>query len=194
MLVDKIVSKNVWNDPVWSTVIATVILAALAGLGSYFLNWWPDIGGVLVHIWVFLGQTTLVPWWLLLLLILLSLPFLMLAALGVWYWLFAETETNQSADWRSYTTDDFFGLRWRWRYESSGTPVDITCFCPRCDYQVYPDNYSPFRRFGEIKFQCDSCGSGLAEFEESYQSLENKVARFIQQKLRNKTWMDRVAI
>ena len=186
--------KNVWNDPVWSKVIAGAMLAAAAGVGSYLLNWWPSIGQWLFHAWTSLAQVTPIPRWLVLLLILFAVPVILLAAFGVWYWTFRSGEKNQAADWRCYTNDSFFGLRWRWRYVTGGTPVDITCFCPRCDYQVYPENSGPFRRFEEIRFRCDSCGSKLGEFQESYQSLENKVVRFIQQKLRNGTWMERAAI
>lgn len=35
--------KVIWKDPVWSNVIAAGILAVVAALGSYFLNWWPII-------------------------------------------------------------------------------------------------------------------------------------------------------
>ena len=35
--------KVIWNDPVWSKVIAGGILAAVAALGAYLLNWWPII-------------------------------------------------------------------------------------------------------------------------------------------------------
>jgi hypothetical protein len=36
--------KKVWNDPVWSKVIAGIILACGAGFGTYFL--WPNIGHI----------------------------------------------------------------------------------------------------------------------------------------------------
>jgi len=36
--------KQYWNDPVWSKVIAGIILAVGALIGTYFLDWWPAIG------------------------------------------------------------------------------------------------------------------------------------------------------
>jgi hypothetical protein len=36
--------KKAWDDPVWSKVIASVILAVGTLLITYFLNWWPAIG------------------------------------------------------------------------------------------------------------------------------------------------------
>ena len=36
--------KEIWNDPVWSKVIAGIILACGAGFGTYFL--WPTIGHI----------------------------------------------------------------------------------------------------------------------------------------------------
>ncbi len=42
--------KVIWNDPVWSKVIAGGILAAAAVLLTYFLNWWPFIWSKLLYI------------------------------------------------------------------------------------------------------------------------------------------------
>jgi len=187
------VLKKVWNDPVWSSVVATAIVAVAVGIGSYFLNWWPAIGHGLVTTWALLGETTLVPRWLLLLLMLSSLPALLLVVVGLWYWFSGRNNKIPGRTWKSYTTDDFFGLRWRWSYATGGHPLDLTSFCPHCDFQVYAENISSFRIVDHIDFRCESCGRRLGEFEESYGSLENKVIRFIQQKLRNNTWMDRGA-
>ena len=93
---------------------------------------------------------------------------------------------EQSA-WRSYTTDCFFGLRWRWQYGVSGRVEKLLCFCPRCDYQVYPVNVSPYAIVDEIAFSCDSCGSNLATLQESPVSLADKVIRTIHQKIRRTT-------
>lgn len=39
--------KNLWNDPVWSKVIASIIFAIITATTTYFLKLWPMIGGVI---------------------------------------------------------------------------------------------------------------------------------------------------
>lgn len=43
----KALMKELWHDPVWSKVIAWIILAVGAAVGTYFFKWWPIIGGFL---------------------------------------------------------------------------------------------------------------------------------------------------
>jgi hypothetical protein len=94
----------------------------------------------------------------------------------------------QGPSWRDYTTDIFFGLRWRWKYFSDGGIYDAVTFCPHCDFQVFSQDVSSYRVIEHIMFRCDSCGRHLGEFQESFSSLENKTKRFIQQRLRNGSW------
>lgn len=177
--------KELWRDPVWSKVIAGVILAALLAAGSYLLNWWPAIGSLLGTALVFLLSTSSLPNWLIGLLVVLSaLPILAVAA-SAWRG-FVPSATLH--DWSTYQTDCFFGLRWRWSYYSDGQIRDMHSFCPGCDYQVFSHHASGYRAVDLIAFTCDSCGRSLGEFQEPYESLESKVIRLIQQKLRNGTW------
>jgi len=178
--------KRIWNDPVWSKVVAGLILAGLASAAAYFLNWWPSIRRTLMLGWRSVFQTTTVPNWLLGLFVILALPVLALAA-----WIILSLATSKVSrddrsargDWRSYTTDEFYGLRWRWRYLlDTGTPDGLASFCPHCDFQVYPENASPFRAVDQIVYRCDSCNQPLSSFDESPIALEKKVARSIQQK------------
>jgi hypothetical protein len=66
-----VVSKA-WHDPVWSKVIAAIILAVLGAIGTYFFNLWPPIGSIVAQFFQLLAETTNVPNWLLSLLVLLS--------------------------------------------------------------------------------------------------------------------------
>jgi hypothetical protein len=96
----------------------------------------------------------------------------------------------------AYTTDTFYGLRWRWSYTSdgTGTPVYLASFCPHCDYEVAPEDTSGFRAMFAIMYNCYGCERPGGTFEESAGSLHNKVGRFIQQKLRNGTWVTPEAV
>jgi hypothetical protein len=178
--------SKLWNDPVWSKVIAGVILALGATIATYFLEWWPSFGRWGSQGYAFAIASTPTPHWLLLLLGLLALPTLFLAVAIAWASIFPAKA--QAPSWRDYTTDIYFGLRWRWRYSSDGGIYDAHTFCPHCDFQVFPQDVSSYRVIDHIAFRCDSCGRHLAEFQESFASVENKTKRFIQQRIRNGTW------
>ncbi|HKQ24735.1 MAG TPA: hypothetical protein VJT81_09875 [Burkholderiales bacterium] len=182
--------KKLWADPVWSAVIAGVILAAVAGIGSYFLDWWPGIGKLLQKGYDFSLLSTSVPNWLLGLLALLSVPAVLIA--GVVIWVKVSPQKEVGPDWHSYTEDEYFGLRWRWRYGSDGDIYDLCTFCPHCDYQIGAQDARAYSVVDRVRFHCDSCGRHLGEFDESPLSLESKVKRSVQQKLRNGTWANRI--
>lgn len=181
--------KKLWNDPVWSKVIAGVILAVGATIGAYFLDLWPSIGSFIRKSYNFVFLTTNVPNWAIGILCILSLPTIVLALALLWEWIHPKTQ-NDSPGWRSYKTDIYFGLRWRWKYyDDDGGIYDVYTFCPHCDFQVFPYNTSGYRIIDRIGFHCDSCDKDLGEVDESKDSLENKVIRLIQQKLRTGSWL-----
>jgi hypothetical protein len=101
---------------------------------------------------------------------------------------FHPSQTKELA-WRKYTSDTFLGLRWQWCYSNDGEIYDLYSFCPYCNFQIFPYNIGAFQFSNRIEFRCDSCGMELGKFDESPRSLENKVKRFIQQKIRNGTWV-----
>jgi hypothetical protein len=84
--------------------------------------------------------------------------------------------------WRTYTTDDFYQIRWRWRYRD-GEITDLMAFCPPCDYQM-----APIGLMNEVSFHCDLCARNYNIRESSWDSLRNIIQRRIQQKLRAGTY------
>ena len=179
--------KKFWNDPVWSKVIAGTILGAGALLGSYFLNWWPIIGSFATNAYDFAFLSTALPNWAIGFLGLLAAPTVVVVVVLTWRRIFPAS--SNIIDWKNYRTDNFFGLRWRWNYFDGGQIYEIHTFCPHCDFQVYAEDASAYRAIDRIAFRCDSCGQRLGEFDEPYQTLEHKVKRFIQQKIRNGSWV-----
>jgi hypothetical protein len=181
--------KKLWSDPVWSKVIAGVILAIGATVVSYFLNWWPTIGRFVSEVYAFAFSTTSVPNWFIALMVILSIPTFIIAIVLAKEKIWLETKNSESG-WRSYKSDIYIKLRWRWKYFDDGGIYDLVSFCSHCDFQVFAQNASAYRVVDRIGFHCDSCDRTLNEIDESIDSLENKIKRFIQQKLRTGAWAE----
>lgn len=56
--------KRIWHDPVWSKVIAGLILLASAAVIPYFLHWWPSISNFVCGAIVAVMSQTSIPTWL----------------------------------------------------------------------------------------------------------------------------------
>jgi hypothetical protein len=186
-----IVFKKVWHDPVGSKVIGSAIYAAVAGAAvwlAYRLHWLPGwmtrtAATVWRNAWAFLLASSAVQHWLLILLVLLSVPTILLAAYLAWTLIFPEKATGP--DWTSYTTDSFGGLLWRWRY-ANGDIDRLLSFCPVCDLQLFPDSTSTLA--DRISFHCESCGETIATHQGPYRYFEGTIKRLIQRKLRTEKW------
>lgn len=180
--------KKVWNDPVWSKVIATAIVAVVGVVASFAWGWWPPIGRTIAQAYDYLGSSTEVSNWLILVLALLAL--FAVAFISVLVWIRFAPTTADAPTWKDYTKDEFFGLKWRWRYRADDTIGDICTFCPICDFQVFPRPARPYpnNQGSSITYDCDGCGEHLADVAEDPNALENKVERSIQQKIRAGTW------
>ena len=177
--------KSTWKDPVWGAVIATGIVTVAGALGTYLLGLWPVISAAATTAWQFLLATTQVSNWILAMLAVPVILLLLLAVIvihGLW-----SNSSEHQPTWISYTTDTFFGLRWRWCYVG-GSIDKLNTFCPTCDYQVFPQRASAYDAVDRIKFNCDSCHKHVCTFDESFDQLQSKAERFIQQKLRNNSW------
>jgi len=179
--------RAAWTDPVWSKVIAGLILAAGGAVATWLLDLWPAIGRWFSRAGSFLTATSSLPNWALGLLILLSASFLFLIIGG----LVQSAVASKEPDWRDYRKDSFFGLTWRWNYGLTGTIFGLYCTCSTCDYEVHPSHEYSTRGTPTVGFKCDACGSHFGPFDETSNSLLNKVERFIQQRLRTGQWKAR---
>ena len=65
--------RKLWHDPVWSKVIAGVILAVGATVVSYLLTWGSVIDPLLTRVFAFTSSATSMPNWLIGILVLLLL-------------------------------------------------------------------------------------------------------------------------
>lgn len=180
--------KRLWKDPVWSAVIAAAVLAAAGAVGTYLLDLWPVISQFFASLARTAGEPSQLPTWLFWLVTAFAIPTVVALVALMWS---VVRPAESMATWRTYTEDFFLGLRWRWKYFDDGGLRDVVPFCPHCDFQVFPHHASSFVAVERIGFHCDSCGRDLPTFEESYESLESKIHRFIQQRLRRGSWFKR---
>lgn len=181
--------KSYWKDPVWSAVIAAGVVAAAGAIGTYLLDWWPTIGKALAEVIDFVLDRSSIPNWLIGVMAICTLLILLVLVGAAWNAIRPSRKANLT--WLTYTSDSFFGVRWRWKYINNAVG-ELTTFCPNCDYQVFPEDASAYSAIDRIAFRCDSCQRELATFNESYSALKSKVERFIHQKIRNGTWNSHV--
>lgn len=179
--------KKIWTDQVGSKVIATAIVALLVAGATIFFDFWPTIKGFGTEAYNLALTPTPLPNWLIAILgLLAAIPILLLLAI---IWEQAFSSAPNAEEWRNYSSDDFFGLRWRWHYFNNAQPHTLCTFCPACDFQLYGKSRDSFTHgISSMEFNCDSCGKRFDVFEDSHGEMEDKVKRFIQQKLRNGTW------
>jgi len=173
-------------------VISTIILAALAYLGRSFLlpllvtasaSMWSAVKKA--STWFFSG-TVGTPAWLFCVLSGASLILLTFAVSKI------RREVNEPS-WRDYLTDNFFGIKWRWAYASSGQINNPLGYCPGDDtLLVYRKEYAGGSMFmGEshaITLHCETCGRQFGPFEGNDTYLCAKVERQIDRKVRNGEW------
>jgi hypothetical protein len=147
---------KIWHDPVWSKVIAGIVLGGGALALTYLLNLlWPSIGEYVHAIYRFALAATALPNWTIGLLGLLALPVIVLVFGSLWQKGFP---AKPEPEWMNYRTDEFFNLniRWRWDYRSSGIH-NLSAFCPYCDFQIYAQEEG----WDRIVFDCEKCGQKL---------------------------------
>lgn len=174
-----------WHDPVWSKVIAAALIVVAGVAWTYFQGFWPRIGAQVGAGVAWALKRTDISNWLLVLLSASGVAVVIVVILLLWSLV---SPSERETSWQSYTEDDFFGIRWRWRYGKDGSVLDLYSLCPSCAYQVYATSASYYAVVPRVAYRCESCGRTLAELEGTSGEIENRVIRHVQQKLRTSSW------
>jgi hypothetical protein len=171
------------KHPIRNSVIASLTTAVITAIALAIVpGGWPWVLTKLRNAasvtFAWLNSGIVLPAWLVLLLSILSiLVIVALALLG-----FALLRKGGArAD--AFTSAEFFGIKWRWKYGHHGIHT-IVSFCPVCDLQVHPQNASSYRAIDWVAFRCDEGHWQSQDFQCSYEELEDRVRRKIQQQLR----------
>ena len=174
--------RQIWADPVWSKVIAGVILGAPAVLAAY--NWWTEFVAAVARTARFLLATTPVWNWLIVIFCLCAVVVVGIFALVVYAWI----RPDVAPSWRTYRADEFLGMKWRWRYDDNNQIRDLLPFCPHCDFQIVPHDASDSPVSIRTEFRCDDCETHVCTLNSSLPVIEDRVARQIQKKMRSGEW------
>ena len=171
------------KHPIRNSIIAALGAAAITGIAVYFVpGGWPTVFATAKKMArtcvTWLGSSVGLPAWLVLLLSVLAV---VLVLAGLFLAIALLRKSGDSSD--NFTVAEFFGVKWRWKYGEHGI-YHIASFCPTCDLQVHAQNASTYRAVDRIVFRCDEGHWQSQDFECSYEELEDRVRRKIQQRLR----------
>jgi hypothetical protein len=177
------VIKRIWHDPVWSKVISAGILATLAIVVTYFGGWGPALVHAASAIIAFLSEATAVPNWALALLGLCAAAVLFLLGVAAYTAVFESGPTH-----RGYVQDVLLGAVWRWHYNADGQPREVAAFCATCDYQLQARVHYPYSTSAVVTLHCEDCQKALGGIDGTWDSLQDRVVRKIQQTIRTGEW------
>jgi hypothetical protein len=182
------VIRKLWHDPVWSAVIAGVILAILAAVAAYFLNWWPKLWAVIKSVFAYFFASTAVWNW-----IIAAAVIAILGQTGFIVWFIRRVNAQAASNdptWRVYTKDYFFGAIWLWGFKGASSDLsELHCICPDCQYDVSIDYGNDW---GEGAFlHCEECDWNT-KVKIQPEELPIKLQKLIRQKIRSGEWKDAV--
>jgi hypothetical protein len=150
---------------------AAIVVLAL----GYFLGLWSDLGRWLGGLWYLLAGSTLVPNWLLGVFALCAIVVAGLLGAG----LRPVRDTRRPSP--ISTQDNFFNIRWRWSYDSSGGVQDLTPFCQRCGSRLVLKQLGNAQPTDRYECRCDRCGAVACEIDCSVEEFESRVLHKIHQ-------------
>ncbi|RAU16432.1 hypothetical protein DN062_18240 [Nitrincola tibetensis] len=126
--------RNVWKDPVWSSVIAGLILA----IGQLFFGLWGYVSVGAGWLWSTITANVPIPLWL----IITGIPILILL-IPVITRLIPDKEPN----FTKYTRDHILGIDWSWKWippnkvRTEYKFDELTPRCPTCKSALNIDDY-----------------------------------------------------
>lgn len=125
--------KKVWKDPVWSSVIAGIILAVIVAVGQHFFGLWEyvSIGGV--WLWSVITTDIPIPLWL----VIIGIPILVLLIPVI-----TRLIPDKEPSFTKYTHDHILEIDWSWKW-------------------IPPNKFRAEYKFDELKPRCPSCKSVL---------------------------------
>ena len=124
---------------------------------------------------IFLFSDMVIPMWIFIGLVLLSLVSILIGILKI-----------KSPKHRSYKEENIDRIVWRWRYNILNEIFDMKPFCPTDNTQLI------FRYLGlnrlQIMIDCETCRKTFGPFDGDISYLINRIKRQIERRIRNKEY------
>ncbi|WP_417442623.1 hypothetical protein [Idiomarina abyssalis] len=130
--------KEVWKDPVWSSVIAGVILTVILSVGQYFFGLLGYISIGAGWVWSTFNTKIPIPLWLLI----IGIPVLLLLVPVI-----TKLLLDKEPNFTKYTCDHILGIdySWKWnppnKFRAEYRFDELTPRCPTCKSVLNIDDY-----------------------------------------------------
>jgi hypothetical protein len=96
-------------------------------------------------------------------------------------------EEEEPSPFDLYKEVHFFGALWRWPYYSN-VPSDPWPFCPYCDMELIHSTGGYAAAGGHTVLYCERCDRKILEAQGTLKSIQNRVLREIERKIRTDDW------
>jgi hypothetical protein len=161
-------------------IVAPLTVVAVGGIITAASGWgliWAAIVWIFVALWAcivwFFAGWVSVPPWLLALLIIGTLFAIVFVVASV------RAASTDIAPFRSYTEDVILGVKWKWHWNQSGNAVNLTPYCPQCDFQLVPSVSRAIERYPFTNFECEECQRMLKTFDQHQDEVMDLIHRKI---------------
>ncbi len=175
--------------------LAAIALAAVSGLVGWIVPYllpfakpaWQATTDFVVGVSAHLVRSTPVPNWLLYL-ICGAVVLCVVVIVGAFI-----SAPPAEPPYKQYRTDNFFGVKWVWRY-SGDDPIGICPICPTCQtVLVYGEQMEAIDHWNSaymVSLFCETCNMRRLHEKGDRTYLNEKIYRQIEVRLRTGTWQD----
>ncbi len=154
------VEKRSIRNGIVATVVGGLILSAILFFVPTFAQW---VSSLISSTWQHSTSSVAVPRCVIWLLFLLSLVILIPSIRPLF-----KRRRADAVNLDAYTQDEFFGILWRWNFDSRYLSDSIRPYCPRCDTMLVYSLHVQADLRCETSFHCDTCRRDIATLEGDY--------------------------
>jgi hypothetical protein len=189
--------EKVKEHPIYSKVIAGLILAALLAISNQVFSW-----NIFSSIFSFASQKYIVPVWGLVVIGISPIVFIVgIVCFIVFIKKDPASQNNKEqfelqslSVWMSYVEDIIFTVLWQWKYFSDGSinTRSLLPLCPKCKRQLKTqESYISFRGAG-IYMNCFNCDFKTDFIGGDYYNFSILVIREIEGRIRSGEYKDKI--
>ena len=179
-----------FKDSIKSKVISGVLTGVILGILGYLATLiWPPFQNWMISVFNFVlciavARITISFW-------LFSVIFLV-ALIPVIQSIIAlrkarTTHCIPERTWRDFREGIYFGIKWKWEYNSNGTITHLVAYCPKCGLQLTYQDVRVSLYQVKTSLACDDCG-GVATIDGDHIEAWKKVMRQIERDIDTEAW------